>query len=493
MVLFVTPYVYDKNLFLSYEFPKILYFRIIIEFWIIYLLMSDKKILFKILNYIKDHKFWILGIALYCVFEYINCGNKIAFIFGTYFKNFGLFTILHLVAFYYLVKRTINELNYKFFRNVFQYSLIITIILMIIIALYQSMFTQLLNLTAERWIGTFGQPNFLASLSLFTLPYLIENTNLNNKKRFLVFRFISIFSSLILIFFSQSRIVIFGVVLYLSVKVIVFIKKIGFLKLKSLLIIIVTFMFIGVFILNSRIVKVDIINDEFRFKIWEASLEIIKERPLTGVGFDNTIYYLPQGLNKVGVEGYTLIDRAHNEILDWFIYLGIPISFVFIILFFRKFVNSVIKSKKISYFKTEIISCVFFLFYSLVNNNGIWNYIWIVYLLGFLFSKGNYKDDNKLINLENSLAQKILKIILIGICLLFINLNAEHYFADINFKKYLNTQNIKYLERAYKLKQLEEIYWQKLLEQGVIIENKIILNQKELYPETKEKINFSSN
>lgn len=60
-------------------------------------------------------------------------------------------------------------------------------------------------------------------------------------------------------------------------------------------------------------------NLDLRFNYWNSSVEMIKESPITGIGAGNwRINFIKQGLrglNKSIIDGYTTINRPHNDIL----------------------------------------------------------------------------------------------------------------------------------------------------------------------------------
>ena len=60
-------------------------------------------------------------------------------------------------------------------------------------------------------------------------------------------------------------------------------------------------------------------NLDLRFNYWNSSVEMIKESPVTGIGAGNwRINFVKQGLrglNKSIIDGYTTINRPHNDVL----------------------------------------------------------------------------------------------------------------------------------------------------------------------------------
>ena len=68
-------------------------------------------------------------------------------------------------------------------------------------------------------------------------------------------------------------------------------------------------------------------NLDLRFKYWTSSVEMIKESPVTGIGAGNwRINFVKQGLtglNKSIINGYTTINRPHNDMLWVFSEMGV--------------------------------------------------------------------------------------------------------------------------------------------------------------------------
>ncbi len=482
--IFFVPFLVDSGVYLKYELPKIIAFRIVIEIWVLYFFCINKYIFSYLKKYLCKYSIHLLIILAILLLLYLNSGNQIAFVWGTYHKRFGLFTIVHLIVFAYLSAYTIRN-HYQEFVSWFKILIPISLVSMFLYCCYQFYFTEILTKTGGRWIGTFGQPDFLGLYVLCLLPFLV-NSYLDSKviSKLKLLNILALICSVFMIFFSGSRIVLILAILYLLCLVIK--KAAKEFSISKIIYLLITFIVSLILILNSRIVQIGI-EEEFRFTIWKASLSILKENWLFGIGLDNTAYYLPEGLSRLGVHSEIFVDRSHNEILDWMLYLGLPV-FIFASVYIMKYLNYPIKKKQISTFSNSLlISLIGWFVYSMVNNNGIWGYIWVSFLGGYFLSSSfaiyQYKKSLSSYNWYSILIAVIL------FCAFIINL--FEYAGDNYFKRYQNTGNIIYLQNAYSLNPKEEIYWSFLLSKQIYNENKYIQDQKRIYPSTQKLITSS--
>lgn len=87
-------------------------------------------------------------------------------------------------------------------------------------------------------------------------------------------------------------------------------------------------------------------NVETRFKFWENSLEMVKEKPILGVGAGNWKIYFPKynldGLDNNVIQGITHIQRPHNDYL-WVLSEG---GFLGLVFYLGIFVFTFLRIKK---------------------------------------------------------------------------------------------------------------------------------------------------
>ena len=60
-----------------------------------------------------------------------------------------------------------------------------------------------------------------------------------------------------------------------------------------------------------------------RLRLWEASIQMIRDHPILGVGLDNFLYHYPQYILP-GAEIEPGMSHPHNLVLDFWARLGIP-------------------------------------------------------------------------------------------------------------------------------------------------------------------------
>lgn len=447
IILFITPFLNWTGLFLDYELPKLLFFRICVELWFVVTILIDKSFLESVVSYLKNNFTYFVILAVVLVINFISAADKDLFWWGSYYKGFGLFTLLHFGLLACLVAYTLRSRIVSFGRD-FVIIIKAVLIIMFCISLYQLCFTDILLLSEGRWIGTFGQPNFLGIFALMLLPFVVKKGITN---------VMAVISAILIIIFSQSRIGLGLLACFIALYLFVIFKK---QKYKFVMAGIVMLVALILIITNTRFGELNLLTD-FRLNIWEASIKVISENPIFGVGLDNSILYLSDALKAQGIQGDLVLDRAHNEILDWIIYLGIPSTICVVFVFLYKSLGLYSSASKHS--KSIMpyhVSLVMWFAYSMVNNNSIWNYIWIVFLIISIrnYLKLNGKQQKLLKYQLTGYWYMILNISVILAVIMAILINVSQLGGDMNFEKFLDSGDENYLERAIKLRPYESIY-----------------------------------
>jgi len=295
---------------------------------------------------IYDYLFYILvfiGI-ISCIFSM----DKILSIFGKDFRHEGFLSILS----YYLLfvnwkEKGSNEDIKKFLKF-----LVIIAVINSIYSLFQmyTNFDFVLTYTdydGKMASGMCGNPNFFGSLivtvlAIVTCNFLIDKEKLNYKKILLL---ILLFVSLIN---SESTGPILTYIIFL-ILILVFLglkkHKIGKRSLVLFITIVITYLILiplnNTFVVDkdgnkisknetsiSSIKKTIGSGGNGRLKIWENTIEVIKDNPVVGVGFDNFEFAypnpkIPTGIvmvttneeAKTPVTSYYIVDNAHNVYL----------------------------------------------------------------------------------------------------------------------------------------------------------------------------------
>lgn len=198
---------------------------------------------------------------------------------------------------------------------------------------------------------------------------------------------------------------------------------------------------------------------ETRVYIWQTALKIIKDHPWLGVGPDSLRLVSTQyeNLDFIRTEGgrNTLIDKAHNEILDTAISRGILglLSYFWVILWLYRFGWQLFK--RVTGFHKIIVVGVLSATSSYLIQNQVGfgvvatsSLFWL--LLGMLFplwrlSKGKAKWVN--FSLPFSLRWLICLIVLAG-CVFLSYLSIRPYLADIYYKNGLASAHFNQLDNA---------------------------------------------
>ena len=287
--------------------------------------------------------------------------------FGKDYRHEGFFTVLCYYLLFITWRVEGNKEDIKKIVNIF-----------IIIAVFNSVYALLQLYTPFRFIlrysndtdmvtGICGNPNFFGSLivtilSIITTKFLIDKKVSISNILLIILLFISLINSQSSGPFITYVIVIIFFMIYLLIRKKTFIKNIIYL------IIVLTITLFGVLFINKKVFNIDkcevcdlastITKDNNedssseendgeedtgysysvsngRLELWKESLEIVKENPINGVGYDNfyLAYYKGEDINSVtfiSVDGqikavpkyYEIFDNAHNVYLQTLISTG---------------------------------------------------------------------------------------------------------------------------------------------------------------------------
>lgn len=313
---------------------------------------------------IYDYIFFALVLAGFIASLFaIDCNTSW---FGKEYRHEGFFTVLSYYLLFITWKVEGNKEDIKKIINV----LIIIGVLNSIYALFQLYtpfrFVLRYSIDTDMVTGISGNPNFFGSLivtllSIVTVSFLTESKISIKNVLLVILFFISLINSQSTGPFITYLIVILFFVVYLLIKKKTFVKNIVYL----ILILIITCF--SILILNRHIFNIEkceicdfinvfksddnIENNETgiekpiyntytisngRIDLWKKSLEIIKENPINGVGYDNFHlgYYGDTNLSAVkfiSVDGVTkavlkypeIFDNAHNVYLHTLVSSGI--------------------------------------------------------------------------------------------------------------------------------------------------------------------------
>lgn len=271
--------------------------------------------------------------------------NKTISILGKSFRHEGFLSILSYYLLFINWKENGNKKEIKNFLKI----LVIIAIINSIYALFQ-MYTNYdfiliyTDYDGKMASGMCGNPNFFGSLivtvlSIATCNFLIDKDKINYKKMLLL---VLLFTSLINC--ESTGPILTYIIFLIFLLIYLSIKKYRLLKRSLVLFVVLIVTYLILMPINSNFVKnkdgIKINKSETsitsitktiksggngRLKIWKNSLEIIKNNPIIGLGFDN--FYLeypnPKMSNviaftqtneerKTQVTAYQIVDNAHN-------------------------------------------------------------------------------------------------------------------------------------------------------------------------------------
>lgn len=295
---------------------------------------------------IYDYLFYILVFVgiISCLFSI----NRILSIFGKDFRHEGFLSVL---SYYLLLINWKENGNSEDIKKFIKF-LVILAIINSIYALFQ-MYTNFdfvltyFDHDVKMASGMCGNPNFFGSLivtvlSIITCNFLIDKQKLNYKKiLLLIFLFVSLINS------ESTGPILTYIVFLIFLIIFLYIKKYRVLKRILVLFTIIIISYLTLIPINNNFI-VDKVGNKIsknetsissikntigsggngRLKIWENTLDIIKDNPIVGVGFDNfELAYpnpkIPSGIVMIAtnkevkpqINSYYVVDNAHNVYL----------------------------------------------------------------------------------------------------------------------------------------------------------------------------------
>lgn len=368
--VFFFPWVYNTWTIGRYFLIQVL-IESLIFIWLLKIILQKefelKKITFKT---IKDFfqsqsglQFLIpvLLFALILIITTIFSTNPYYSFWGYYRRKTGLLFWLHLIGFYLVL--FFNLKTKKQIKRILN-SILIATAIVTIYGLIQILGLDFLKWTedlgfSQRVISTMGQPNFLASWFCLSFPIIIWML-IKMKNQFaqkLTWQKLIIFCLFIFSFFvfvlTQSRGAWIGLFLSLFGLVVILCWLMNQKRLAILITILLLtiFAFLVYLNLNSLEIRSDDsfltvrfksmtqlnLAGQLRMKYWKASMDLIQKKPWLGYGIETQCllfykYYEPEMAALEKINAFS--DRAHNDILDWWLMTGIfgLIVYLFIII-----------------------------------------------------------------------------------------------------------------------------------------------------------------
>lgn len=415
---------------------------------------------------------FIVGLGITLIFS----NNQIQSFFGSYDRQAGYLSYIFYFIWFLLLTFNIKTIDNRVSRLDAPEKLTQRIDRLISVAVISSFLVsvygilQILGIDFLTWpedplitrrtISTFGQPNFLASWLVMTIPlsaYLIYKD-----KKFLIrfFYTLVLLSQLACLFFTSSR----GALVALAVSAFLYIVYlIIFVKIKRhykilISVILALAMFFGVLAINyilpgrfSNIFNAQSGSTAARLNFYQAASDSIIKKPLFGYGLENSgevfiQYYLPDwGIH--GDIGATT-DRAHNLILDILLATGFFGFFLFSILyysFFRLGFNNIREGKMSALSLALMFGAAAYLlsllFSFTIVGGEIYFWLFLALLTAINVSKKNQEKEDDF-NLQAQISYLPMRIITALVLLLvmisglyyeFKVLAADHYFNRLYY------------------------------------------------------------
>ncbi len=470
LILGFVPLLFSFKLNLAYELPKIMVFRILVEISLLVLLIKFLMLLrvglFPSIRDLLANRFfvWVLSIWIVISLSQIGGLNLLTGLLGNYDKRFGLITLSHLFFFSVLtVILTKSTRNQRWIELALRLVVPVSIFINFYISFRQLYMGDLdLSLTEGRAIGTFGQANFLSSFALFggifSYYFFKSSRALDQKLWFLG----ALASSGVLVLWAQSRVgYILAVVL---ISALIFLRLYRYVwnrkKLVKMIwlggLLVVTFSAIFFVVKFSPRFRDNGILDPMRPKIWQAAVEMIKQRPLNGYGLDTYGYIFPKFLYEQGISTPYVIDRAHSEVLDIALGSGLIVLGMYaitLILIIKKLwlaiINRSLESQKYWLITNLVVFCMIAI-NSLVNVLGIFEYIVLAFSIGVMGSLFDTRINYEQIKHSTRLVVVSALSFCVLIALWCFGSSLSALKADYYYRGYVTSGRIDYLRQAVK-------------------------------------------
>lgn len=321
-VALFTPLVISTDFFFPFVTPKTIFFRVLVEIIFaayLILLLANKKYRPRI-NVLTITITLFLAVYILSSLTGINLSRSF---WSTYERMTGIFTMLHLFAFFIVLTGVFKKK--EDWEKVLGVSIIVGIILSLYILMGKGIST--------RGGGTIGNTSFMAAYLLFDVFFAII-LFLAKRGWWQIFAGAGLVVMLPVLLASTGRGAIFSFFLglfLLGLGYLAFSRKKA-LKRLALSIVLVLIVFGSVLAVLQPPIVEDKIDDTLkemnsRFVVWEKGWKGFLERPILGWGPENFIVVFNKNFNscmflsECGNEIW--FDRVHNVVLDTLVTTGI--------------------------------------------------------------------------------------------------------------------------------------------------------------------------
>lgn len=305
LILFLVPLIVIPGMSLAFEPPKVLVTEVLIIILLAYLIGSGKFAFKKVNKYLAG----LLGGLLLLSLGHLILSPTDQNLFGNVFRLQGMVLFWNLLGFAIIAQITPFRLKEKY----------IYLCALMSLAIGALVFG---SNSAGRWIGSLGEPNALGAMTVLIFPFVF----LSFKSTWV--KILSLFISLILINFSESRSAMVGLIIEL-----LFFLMVTKLKMSAILasgtavLIIIISLVLPIF---DRVYFLKTNNDphsfryEERAEIWEVAINAGWKSPVFGSGIDSLQGMINESAQEMNVNSqYRVIDSSHNLLLDYWIWGGL--------------------------------------------------------------------------------------------------------------------------------------------------------------------------
>ncbi len=457
------PLIVSEYSFFPFVTPKTIYFRILVE-----IMLAAYLLLVIYFPRYRPKLNIILTSVLIFIFALILASalgvNFERSFWSTYERMTGIFTFLHLLAFFVVITNTFKK------REDWEKILAVSVLVGVIISI--SVLTK--NEISTRGGGTIGNTSFMAAYLLFDIFFAMALFFTKRNSFLKTFAGVSLLFLIPTLLMSTGRgaivafwcglfLVLLGYLVFSEKKKL---RKAGFFLILCLVIFSIAMLIIQPSFLENKIEKT-LVDMKPRFVVWEKGWKGFLERPIFGWGPENfnvvfTKFFNPcVFLSECG--GEVWFDRSHNIVLDTLVTTGVIglLSYLFIFVVSISALLKICYKKKENIFAPLMIAVLFivYFFQNLLVFDMISSYMVFFLSLGFasfLVNEEKELDSDMLERPTNSILSKkpiqnIILVLIISLSVSFI------YFGNI--QSYSSARNIvKMIVFSNDLKQSLDFY-----------------------------------
>lgn len=297
-LLFLLQFVYFPIGVTHFETPKVYLAECLIFALVLWKLFSKSGFALT-----KLTKRWFIGLAGVLALGLVHVlffATDLTF-FGNAFRLQGVFLLWMLVAFAVLSNKIDiqKRLHTAFILTILVGQLVLTLLVD--------------GGIAGRAIGSVGEPNALAAITLFVWPFIF----FVNKPANVYIKVITAAIACLIIFLSGSRSGLIGFALQVLFIIPVVEFRFGIKRVFALCLALLLAAYTLPYFDQKSVY-------EKRSEIWQVAAAAGMEKPLLGHGFGNTEYALKEKATEMKTNlGLSYVDSSHNLFLDWWVQGGI--------------------------------------------------------------------------------------------------------------------------------------------------------------------------